>query len=281
MFHLKNDEEKKLGFGITSDGEQTIIKSYQDTGAEELIIPDLLNGAPVRVIAFGAFSSCQSIRSIQLPDTVTHIESNAFRGCINLEKVVVGENLQNIGAYAFAGCKSLNSLRIPSNVRNININAFKDCTNFYNLWIYDNARQEHRHFVLACENPHRFWGFLQAAITYFDTYSMKKYDEGFSIVQEVDDIFRISVYRLADPLQLSDNMRQVYELNVRSAILRLIEADDVASLTQAGEVNCIEDHKLDFYIEMANRKAGNCIAYLLEYKKDHGKMTYKEKDFSL
>jgi hypothetical protein len=68
-------------------------------------------------IADGAFTRSDDgndinrvIRSVTLPNSLTHIGRNAFRFCINLPSIVLPPNLQFIGESAFAYCRSLLSV---------------------------------------------------------------------------------------------------------------------------------------------------------------------------
>lgn len=67
-----------------------------------------------------------SIASIELPDSVTAIQSNAFKDCTNLSTVSIGteSSLASIGEYAFYNCTALTSIYIPREVTLIGKYAF-------------------------------------------------------------------------------------------------------------------------------------------------------------
>ena len=54
-----------------------------------------------------AFSYCNSLTSITIPDSITSISSWTFHGCSSLTTIDVQGNLTRIEAYAFAGCTSM------------------------------------------------------------------------------------------------------------------------------------------------------------------------------
>ena len=92
----------------------------------------------MREIGSSAFSSCSSLTSITIPDSVTKIGEWAFAHCSNLATVNIEENSQltEIGEYAFSDCLSLTSIYIPSSVTTIGKNPFQS---LYNLTIYCEA----------------------------------------------------------------------------------------------------------------------------------------------
>lgn len=76
----------------------------------------------------GMFSSCQSLKNIDIPDTVNQIDSGAFFYCDSLESVKIPEGVTEIGMHSIQHCISLKSIRIPKNVTKIGPCAFQDST---------------------------------------------------------------------------------------------------------------------------------------------------------
>lgn len=68
-----------------------------------------------------AFSGCENLRGVDLPNSVETIRNAAFNNCVHLRSITFGENsnLLNIYGYAFQQCCSLESLTIPSSVKNV------------------------------------------------------------------------------------------------------------------------------------------------------------------
>jgi hypothetical protein len=83
----------------------------------------------VLYIGEGAFKNSGLI-SVNIPAQLERIECGVFRGCTNLSSVTFFENpmLFKIGTAAFYGCTSLSSITIPNEVEKIEKSAFKNCS---------------------------------------------------------------------------------------------------------------------------------------------------------
>ena len=82
-----------------------------------------------------AFSGCSSLTSVTIPNSVTSIGGSAFSGCSSFTSVTIGNSVTSIGDYAFGECSSLTSITIPNSVTSIGANAFKDCSSLEYLSI--------------------------------------------------------------------------------------------------------------------------------------------------
>ena len=77
-----------------------------------------------RVISEYAFSGCESLKSVTIPNSVTSIKIWAFAGCKSLKSVTILNSLTSIEVEAFSGCKSLKYVVIPNIITNIEGSAF-------------------------------------------------------------------------------------------------------------------------------------------------------------
>lgn len=127
---------------------------------EEIIIPAKHKGKAVTMIGANAFSGCQSLRKITLPETINKIENNAFYSCPQLEYIQIDEankyyssqdgilynkgkteffiipkgvidvtipdEILDIGTY-FANCNKLKEITISKQVTSLVENAFYGC----------------------------------------------------------------------------------------------------------------------------------------------------------
>lgn len=81
-----------------------------------------------------AFSGCESLISVDIPDSVTEIGSGIFIGCLNLSSVTLPNSITNIPDYMFYGCKSL-KFTIPDSITEIGYASFAECENFVSVII--------------------------------------------------------------------------------------------------------------------------------------------------
>lgn len=267
------DENDRSGYTVASNGTTATLNSFYDEEAVEITIPEMWNGVPLTKISFGAFRGHPNLVRVTLPDSVRTIDSNAFRACPNLETAVLSRSLDTISGYAFASNPKLKTVYVPSSIMHMSDYAFNKCPNFTELYVYDMKKRgsEAKRFVVAALNESRRISYLNSPLLYFDSYNMRKFDEGYGVLAEYEDRVNIAEYRLLDPHDLSQYMRDVYETQMRSSIPKFIVNDQIGRLTSCGITGLIEEKHIDWYLELASRVQGSCLAYLLQYKEDHFK----------
>ena len=104
------EEMEKLTCGgytyvLLEDGGARI--TGYDGDDAELTVPDELDGYPVREIGENAFSFCNSLTSVILPDSLSSIGDDAFSRCSFLTSITLPDSLTSIGGNPFSGCSSL------------------------------------------------------------------------------------------------------------------------------------------------------------------------------
>ena len=80
-----------------------------------------------KVIGDWAFANCVSLKSINIPNSVTSIEDYAFYECNSLKYVNIPNSVKKIGEWAFSRCESLEFINIPNSVTSIEDYAFCEC----------------------------------------------------------------------------------------------------------------------------------------------------------
>ena len=81
----------------------------------------------VTIIGNYAFSWCESLTSVTIPNSVTSIGEYAFADCDGLTSVTIPNSVESIGDYAFCWCSGLTSVTISNSVTSIGERAFSDC----------------------------------------------------------------------------------------------------------------------------------------------------------
>jgi hypothetical protein len=90
-----------------------------------LTIVELPEG--LKKIGSFTFAECFLLQSINIPSTVTKIDSYAFWRCRRLEKVDLPDGLRKIEESAFHGCSSIQAIRVPPKVKDIAYKQFLCC----------------------------------------------------------------------------------------------------------------------------------------------------------
>lgn len=101
---------------------KTLVRYPAGRNTEEYTVP-----TSVERISEGAFSSCKSLRMINLPKDIKNIELATFKDCISLESITLPEGVESIGEDAFRGCVALKTIIIPESVTCIGKTAFFQC----------------------------------------------------------------------------------------------------------------------------------------------------------
>lgn len=123
-----------FGYSIDTENNYVTITGYNVGLSGDIVIPDTINGLPVKVIGSDAFQNA-TITGVVIPDSVTSIGSNAFRSCSSLTSVTIGNGVTSIGSYAFTECSNLESITIPNSVTSIGSSAFSWCSRLTSVTI--------------------------------------------------------------------------------------------------------------------------------------------------
>ena len=106
-----------------STGLEVIPNScFSSTALKTVIIPE-----GVKNINSSAFSNCQKLEYLTLPNTLVSIGSSSFSNCMKLGSVVIPSSVKTIDSSAFSSCSSLANVIIPSSVKTLGGSAFSGC----------------------------------------------------------------------------------------------------------------------------------------------------------
>ena len=113
----------------TTYGVETIgSEAFRYCDVSEVILPPKL-----KTIREFAFSDCQKLTCITIPDGVTIIRDRAFYQCATLKTVSGCSNLTTIGQYVFSYCTALESIELGEKVSTIEDMAFVNCSSLKNI----------------------------------------------------------------------------------------------------------------------------------------------------
>lgn len=104
-----------------------------------------LNGKKYTVtkIAERGFSGFKSLKSVNLPETLTAFGGGAFENCVSLESMDVPEGVWLLDVWSFYECRGLKSVTIPKSVTEIGDMCFFGCTNPELKFTVDPDNQEY------------------------------------------------------------------------------------------------------------------------------------------
>lgn len=98
------------------EGENAVICDYEssETTYTTVSVPEEIDGKTVAGIASNVFDSCDTIKEIILPDSITSVGGRAFYNCTALEKINIPDGVTVIYDETFEGCENLKSISIGS-----------------------------------------------------------------------------------------------------------------------------------------------------------------------
>ena len=140
---LASAETVEIGgvYYILEDENKTAKVTSMPLGyySDDIIIPEEVTckGIKYKVTSIGryAFSDCDGLTSIDIPNSVTSIGENAFNNCSGLTSVTIPNSVTSIGEEAFLRCSGLASVTIPNSVTSIALYAFYECSSLTSVTI--------------------------------------------------------------------------------------------------------------------------------------------------
>ena len=135
----------RTGYTFSTTGEHTVKYYLKGTSIGQYAFSDCNSltsiDIPDSVTSIGqyAFWNCTSLTSIDIPDNVTSIGYSAFYNCSGLTSCTIGNGVTSIGDSVFDRCSGLTSVTIGDSVRSISNSAFSYCYNITSIDIPDSV----------------------------------------------------------------------------------------------------------------------------------------------
>lgn len=150
--NLKNVHEKAFkDVAIVTATIPSVACSYIKNSALKTVT---INGGTS--IPDSAFSSCSSLKSVIIGDSVTSIGTFAFRDCTSLKSITIPADVTVIKESAFSGCRGLTNVTFAENseLKTIEYGAFTDCSNygFTKITIPDSVTKIGENAFYGCSN---------------------------------------------------------------------------------------------------------------------------------
>ena len=106
-------------------GPRIIITGCTGTLPEKLVIPEEIEGLPVRGFSQGSFQTAP-IKELVLPKSIRVMTDEGFSGNQTLEAVSFSEGTESISFRAFADCTHLKEVHLSSTIRTIEHDVFSN-----------------------------------------------------------------------------------------------------------------------------------------------------------
>ena len=134
--------------------------------------------------------------------SVTTLDSWAFSGCEDVTEIVLPNTLTKIDIWALCGCKKLKEINIPSSVKEIGYAAFESCNSISSITLPNGLKEVPERVVKECENLRTVN--LPASITTIGN-SAFSYCKKLESITLPDNVARIEAYAFAN----CDNLKRI------------------------------------------------------------------------
>lgn len=151
----------KVGcYEYTVNDTEAVVAKLTDCDSSisgDVVIPSTIDGYLITTIGSYAFTDCNNITSITIPNSVTSIDTGAFSSCDNLKKVVIPDSVTEIGSSVFEFCKNLTDVTLSKSVTKISDYMFADCDSLtnemiHNIIIHSNITSIGSYAFYLCDN---------------------------------------------------------------------------------------------------------------------------------
>lgn len=100
-------------------------------------------GSNVETIGKNMFSYCKKLTKVEFEERNNSmplsIDEDAFSSCENITEIILPEGVDSIGKEAFKNCYGLTSVKVPSTLKSIEKSSFSGCENLQKIIIEDVA----------------------------------------------------------------------------------------------------------------------------------------------
>ena len=145
-----------IKYNVTSTIDMTVEVVNDDSYGGDMTIPESVTneGVSYAVTSIGerAFSSCDNLTSIILPNSLTTIGENAFDYCSNLTSISIPNSVNFIGDETFWACKKLSTVTLPSSLQSIEYGLFARCESLTSIIIPNSVKSVSKYSFLDCES---------------------------------------------------------------------------------------------------------------------------------
>lgn len=120
----------------------------------EIKIPAEVNyrGKNLKVVKITGFRNRTSLKTIEIPNSVTEIGELAFYECTSLNSVTIPNSVKEIGFRAFAMCWNLNSVKLSNSMTIIEEYVFEKCRSLTHITIPNSVTEIRESAFYGCSS---------------------------------------------------------------------------------------------------------------------------------
>ena len=210
-------------------------------------VPDTIEDKPVTRVRKKAFLSAKTVRTLELPYTVTAIDDFAFAFCSNLKTIYLSEKTTDIGLSIFKDCDALEAIYVLTEKRRGVGGSEAEATQGTDG--YDKREHDMAHLLASTigilDAP-----FLLTPDQVYDPEWLAQFDKRVMSAMEIDDMEGYSKLLLCgeEDYGSDENKPDVYKSNrikakVRLCMLRLLNDYDLPCKNRDYLVKYLQCHK--------------------------------------
>jgi len=149
LFAITSDTESPVIYEI-NNGEVTVTGYNGELNLTEIVIPETIEGCPVKKIGVGAFGYCTNLTYVDLPASLEIIGDNAFNWCESLTEIELPEGVKEIGYSAFNECSKLTYVDLPKSLEIIRDDAFAGCEGLTEIQLPEGVKEIGKYAFRYC-----------------------------------------------------------------------------------------------------------------------------------
>jgi hypothetical protein len=107
-----SDGTRGLSYSLSDSGTYWICDGIGTATANNIKVSNTVNGKVVREIGDNAFLA-QNIKSVYLPNTISHIGNSAFEGCASITKLLIPNSVESMGKTIAKFCDKITEISLP------------------------------------------------------------------------------------------------------------------------------------------------------------------------
>ncbi len=138
------------GEQIEEDGGEYMLGARAFSGCENLVTVEIPQ--QITRICEHAFANCYKLENVELPEKLTQIDTAAFIRCSSITEAILPDSIQEIQNLAYDHCTSLQTVVLPSQITSISSSLFSGCTELRAIVIPEGVTTIEREAFFDCTN---------------------------------------------------------------------------------------------------------------------------------